>query len=491
MTATQVLESLQASPRRVFRAADRLTRPYRTIGVYLMVRRDVLGGLMQLARTEGNRVALRLGPYRLLIVNAPADVHAVLVAKQRAFQKARGAIFLARVLGDGLLTAEGETWRRARRLVQPALQSDALRALGPQMVTLTERHVREWADGQELDVAEEMGALAFTIASDTLFGFRDDRLNEEVRESLRLAMAFATRRVRRAVRVPLWVPTPGHRTFGQACRRLTDAVSRIVADSAPDPTAPPNLLTILRNATGADRQRLSRQELEDQCLTLLLAGHETTANALSWTWHLLAQNQDARAKLDAELDAVLGHEAARVDQVPRLPYLRAVVQESLRLYPPVWVVARQSVASFPLGTDTYPAGTRTLMVPWVMHHNPVWFPDPEAFRPERWLDGSARNLPQDAYLPFGAGPRSCVGRPFALLELTLVVATIARRFHLNEVDAAAVVPEPMITLRPRDGIRVRLQIRPHPTEPNDPTRPAPALATDACPFGAANAPTPA
>lgn len=456
-------EVLHYSRRRASLALRTLTRPWQTVSLFLKLRHDVLGGLTLLADTEGDRVLFRLGPVRVLVLNDPPAVHEILVAQHRAFRKPKGPLFLARILGDGLLTAEEPTWRHARRLIQPAFHSEALRAMGGQMVTLTERHLASWDTGREYDIADEMASLAFTIATDTLFGFRDDAVNREVRASISSAMRYANRRMYALVRIPTWIPTRNNREFSRASRSLTRAVNGIVAEREQHPVASPDLLNLLIHASGPDGEHFSAQEVRDQCLTLLLAGHETVANALSWTWHLLAEHPRVREVLEDELAATLGNASPSPDRLKDLPYLEAVVRESLRLYPPVWVLARQSTRSFRLGSQEFPARTRVLMAPWVIHRRASLFPDPNAFRPERWLDGSTNGLPAQAYIPFGTGPRLCIGRSFALLEMPLVVATISQRYRLYPVPGEAVVPEPLVTLRPRNGVRVV-------AEPRDPAR---------------------
>lgn len=434
-------------------------RPWEGLVLYLKLRRDILGTLTETVRKASGLLDVRIGPIRILLLSLPDDIQNVLITQNRAFHKAKGPIFKGGIFGQGLLTTEDEPWRRARRMIQPSFHRRAVAALGDTIVSLTRREILRWQDGEEREMASDMSALAFTIATETLFGFQGNAVNAQVRDGITQAMRYANRRQFSLARLPAWVPTPEARRFSLVCRQLDDVVSRIIEERTHQESAPQDLLNLLMDAVDREGNGFTPQELRDHCLTLLLAGHETTGNALAWTWYLLGQNPGVRAKMEKELSDHLGSASPTTDSLRNLPYLEAVVREAMRLYPPVWAMARRSTTPFRLGTTEYPANVHVIMLPWVVHRDPEWFTDPEEFRPERWLDGSAQNLPAFAYFPFGGGPRLCIARPFALTEIPLVVATICQQFRIHPVAGETVTPEPLVTLRPRRGVRVIIERR--------------------------------
>ena len=483
MLDAAALEVLNFSRRHVSQAVDTVRRPVRTIRLFFKIRRDVLPGLIRLANTEGDRLEVRLGRARLLLLSAPADVHEVLVSQYRAFHKPEGPISFRRVLGDGVLTSEGEIWRRGRRLILPAFHSDALQPLGAKMVELTLRRMdEEWRGGAEYDIVDEMTSLTFAVATEALFGFQDADLSAEVRDSISSGMRYASRRMYKIVRLPTWIPNRGTR----AAKRLRRAIGRILDEREKRNGAEPDLLSLIRGADESGGDGFTPEELKDQALTLLLAGHETTASALGWTWHLLSQNPAALARLESEIRTTLGGTLPSADNIRALPYLEAVVQEALRLFPPVWGLTRQAVEPFSLGSRTFPTGTRVVMLPWVIHRQASYFSRPDEFDPGRWLDGSMADQPRHAYIPFGAGPRTCIGRSFALMEMRLIIATVLQRYRMHAVPGHVVVAEALVTLRARQGVRVVLEPRtlvPDPPDGEEPFRPLVSeTASGGCPF---------
>lgn len=475
-------EVLNFSRRQVSHAVQTIRRPMRTVGLYLKIRRDVLPGLTRLANAEGDRLEFRLGRAHLLLLSAPADVHEVLVSQNRAFHKPAGPISFRRVLGDGLLTSEEEAWKRSRRLIQPAFHSEALLPLGAKMVEMTLRHMDAWQGGVEYDIVDEMTSLTFAVATEALFGFQDPVLSAEVRDSISTGMRYVSRRMYKVVRLPVWIPNRGTR----AARRLTRAIGQIMAERERRGGSSSDLLSLITRAGEAAGDGFTAEELQDQALTLLLAGHETTASALGWIWHLLAHHPEVRARLEDEIETKLGRTLPSPESLRALPYLDAVVQEALRLYPPVWGLTRQAVEPFLLGSRTFAAGTRVGILPWIIHRKGAFFAEPDVFNPDRWLDGSAAELPRHAYIPFGAGPRTCVGRSFALMEMRLIIATVTQRYRMQAVPGHTVVAEPLVTLRARHGVRVVLEPRAFVAGPSDggesirPEIPSPLRA--GCPF---------
>jgi cytochrome P450 len=436
-----------------------LTRGQHWLDLYRRLRDDPLGTFTAAAREYGDRVRLGIGPRELLLLSSPDDIEQVLVMQNRKFHKGRGLTFTSRVLGNGLLTSEGEFWRRQRRLAQPAFHRQRIAAMAHTMVDYAERHTGTWRDGEVRDIAEDMMRLTFAIAARTLFGVDVEDEADTVREVLTLAMRHTNRRIRALVRVPPWVPTPANRRFERAAARLDHVVLRIIQARREDPNAHDDLLGLLMGARDEDGSGLSDRQLRDESMTLLLAGHETTANALTWAWYLLDRHPAARAALEAEVDQVLEGRRPTPEDAGRLTYANAVVSEALRLYPPAWIIGRRAVEPFTLGPHTFPAGTQVLMSQWVVHRDPRFYDRPDQFLPERWLDGRTKGLPPFAYFPFGGGPRLCIGKPFALMEAVLVLAVTASRFRLELVEGHPVEPEPLITLRPRYGLKMTVRRR--------------------------------
>jgi len=310
-------------------------------------------------------------------------------------------------------------------------------------------------------MAKEMMALTLDIAVRTLFGTTLPGESEQVGRSLEFLMRYSLRKARSPIKIPESWPTPANRRADRETEFLDSLVYRIIAERQELKGAGDHkdLLSLLMGAMDEDGSQMTPRQLRDETMTLFLAGHETTALTLSWTWYLLSQNPKAEARLHEELRGVLAGRPPGLADIERLPYLQAVVTEVLRLYPPAYILARTSIAPSSIGGYDFPADTTIIMSQWVMHRDARYFDDPEAFRPERWLDGLEDRLPAGAYFPFGDGPRRCIGQNFALLESVLVIATVAQRFGFRLVPGHKVVPEPLVTLRPRHGILMRLDAR--------------------------------
>jgi len=421
------------------------------------MRRDWLGFLVGVAREYGDCAAFRLGPQRVVLVSHPDWIEQVLVRDSRGFGKTYFIRLLRPVLGDGLLTSEGNHWLRQRRLAQPAFHRARLAGYAGGMVACVEELLDGWRDGEVRDIHAEMMALTLRIVARSLFGADVAGETEEVGAAVEVLMDGYRGLRGSLIRLPRHWPTPGNRRLQRAARRLDDIVYGIIHQRREGAGAHDDLLSLLLGARDdQDGSGMSDRQVRDEVMTLFLAGHETTANALTWTWLLLARHPDAAARLVAETAAVLGDRAPTVEDVPRLTYTECVVRESLRLYPPAYVTGRAVREGCRLGDYWLPPGTTLLMSQWVVHRDPRFFADPEEFAPERWSNDLARRLPRFAYFPFGGGPRQCIGSGFAVMDLILLLAAISRRFRLALVPGQEIVPSPSITLRPREGIRMRL-----------------------------------
>jgi len=435
------------------------SRPWSTI---LALRRDPLRYLERIAARYGDIAHLRVGPYRLVYVNHPDLVHEVLVAKDASFIKGRALDQAKEVFGKGLLTSEGEFHKRQRRLIQPAFHRRRVEVYAESMAADAAAAAARWRDGETLDIAREMMTLTLRIVARSLFSV--DVEEESAREVGRaldgLIAAFSL------VAVPFGgllrkIPTPSARRAEQGRATLDALIYGLIDErrKAGAENAGEDLLSLLLAARDEDGGLMDAAQVRDEALTLFLAGHETTANALAWSWYLLALHPEIEARFHAELDAVLGDRLPGAQDVVDLPYTRQIFAESMRLYPPAWAVSRRSIEPVTIGGYPVPAGTGVLASQWVAHRDPRFFPDPLAFRPERWTEEFEGGLPKLAYFPFGGGPRLCIGMGFAKMEGVLLLATIGRRWRMRLVPGQRVEPHPRITLRPKNGVRVTLTRR--------------------------------
>jgi cytochrome P450 len=434
------------------------------LGLALQVLRDPLATLMRLAK-YGDIVCIRVFKQYRILLNLPEYVEQVTIVQQAKFHKSTLTKDVTeRLLGQGLLISEGDFWRRQRRLAQPAFHRSRIAEYGATMVECADTHSKAWRDGEIRDLAQEMMAMTLDIAVRTLFGTRLASEAGNVGHSLGFLMRYSLRKARSPLKIPESWPTPANRRAKRETEFLDSLVYRIIAErqkeidsGAPNPHN--DLLAMLMGAMDEDGTQMTPKQLRDETMTLFLAGHETTALTLSWTWYLLSENPLAEARLHEELQNVLGGRAPQVADLERLPFLKAVISEVLRLYPAAYTIARTSIVPCTIGGYDFPVDTTFVMSQWVMHRDARYFEDPEAFRPERWLDGLENRLPTGAYFPFGDGPRRCIGQGFALLELGLVVARVAQGFRFKLVPGHPVVPEPLVTLRAKHGIRMTVHAR--------------------------------
>jgi cytochrome P450 len=400
----------------------------------------------------GPIVRLRLGTLVFYLVADPDAIEQVLRRDSRLFIKDKGTRLLSGFLGQGLVTSEGELWRRQRRLAQPAFQLDQIQKYGAVMVDYALRLLADWRPGQTRNIHADMNRLTMEIAAQTLLGAsvagQADRVGQAMTAIMEYFGGWASL-------LPWlgWLPTPTNRRYRRACREL-DAVmyDTIARRRAEGETPGDDLLSRLLAARDDDGSRMTDAQLRDELVTLFLAGHETTALALSFCFYLLAQHPEAEARLLAELDEVLKGPTPTAQVVPRLRYTEWVVRESMRLYPPVPSIGREALQDCEVAGYHVPRGTQLALVQWVVHRDERWFDDPEAFRPERWDNDLARRLPRGAYFPFGDGPRICIGKEFAMLEAILVLATVAQRHRLALAPGFRLELLPSVTLRPRHGV---------------------------------------
>ncbi len=416
--------------------------------------RDPLAVFRGWAEEYGDIFYYRAGWIHVYFLNHPDLVESVLVRQYQNFLKDRVIRDSRWFFGDGLLTSEGEFWKRQRRLAQPAFHRDRILSFAGIMTQYAERATAKWPDGAVIDIHEEMMRLTLSIAVRALFHVEPEG-TREISHALNVLMrniAGARMLLPSFVRL---LPRPGLLEFRRAVRLLDETVYRIIGQNRVDGDSG-DLLSMLVAARDEDGSRMSNRQVRDHVMTFLLAGHETTALALSWAWHLLAQNPEAARTLREELHGVLGGRTPTVSDLPLLKYTEAVIKEAMRLYPPAWAIGRTAIQEFELAGYRIPAGANVVVSQWILHRDRRFFPDPMKFDPGRWLRDEARDLPRFAYFPFGAGPRQCIGAGFAMMEAVLVLAAIARKFQVSPARGRAVEPLPSITLRPKQGVWVEL-----------------------------------
>ena len=433
------------------------------------IRRDPLRFLADMRAAYGDILQFPIPDPPTYLVSDPEAVRRVLVTNARAYGKRTlQYTTLSLVTGDGLLTADTEQWRPQRRLVQPAFHHGTLELVADHVRAATDRLVAAWVanDGAVVDVDEAMMHLTLEVVGQSLFGSDLSGDAERLAEATLTALGVVVKKARTPLSVPVGVPTPTNVVLRRAVRQLDHAVAAMLSDRAARPLAdgeaPRDMLDLLLLAHDDDGSTLSQQQVRDQIVTFIVAGHETVASALTWAWQLLAANPDAAAALRAEVDSVCPHGSPAFADLPRLPYAAAVMDEVLRLYPPAWLVTRRAREADRLGDVPIAEGALVIISPWLVHRDAQAWADPERFDPTRFLDahGCRRRdvATMTAYLPFGAGPRLCIGRDMALLEGILVLAGLASRVELRSVGPAPKAL-PLVTIRPQGGLPMRVRRR--------------------------------
>lgn len=424
-----------------------------------LYRRDMLAFERALARDYGDVVSLRFGPRRAVLIAHPNDIYKVLVAEADKFRKS--VIYrelLSRVLGNGLLTSDGAFWQRQRRLVQPAFHHKRVLAYGAVMTAHAARMLETWRPGEVRAINRDMMRLTLGIVCKTLFDADVSSDADRVALALTAVLELVDVALEAPIFLPEWWPSP-HRRRQREARRILDEVVYSFIRRRRETGDTGDLLSMLLAAQGEAGERMSDRQVRDEAVTLVLAGHETTANALTWTFVLLAQHPEVEAQLHAELDSVLAGRLPTVEDLRWLEYTSLVIKESLRLYPPAPTIGREALADVELGGYRIPKGTIVVIPVHVAHHDARWFPEPEKFDPLRFTKEKEAARPRFAYFPFGGGPRICIGNSFAEMEANLLLAAIAQRFRLRLADSAPIIPKATITLRPSADVQMRLEAR--------------------------------
>jgi cytochrome P450 len=445
---------------------------------FLKFRRDPLSFFTSLQRTYGDIAGFSFGPQRVFLVSHPDWIEDVLVTSAKKFHKGVALQRAKRLLGEGLLTSEGAQHLKQRRTIQPLFHRQHVQGFADAMV----RHASRWRDGVSsgatLDMSSDMAGLALAIVGETLFSSDVQGDAVEVREAL--AAAFQTFDIAFLPGIEFFekLRLPAFARLKEARERLDRVIHRVIEErrgviDKPDGLSPPrpghdlvSMLLAARDPENPNEPGMTNEQIRDEAMTIFLAGHETTANAMAWTWHLLAAHPQIEAAWHAELGRVLDGRTPSVEDVPKLEYTRAIVAESMRLYPPAWTMGRRAIESHTIGGHAIEPGSLVLMSQWVVHRDPRWWSEPDAFRPDRWLNADAGNRgpgtsnhgrPKYSYFPFGGGSRICIGESFAWTEAILVLATIAQRWRFTTQSVVGL--EPRITLRPKN-LRMQAVARP-------------------------------
>lgn len=426
------------------------------LGHLTKFRRDPLKLLLDSAREHGDVVHLRFGPQDIYLLNHPDYIRDVLVTNSRNFVKSRGLEMAKKFLGESLLTSEGAFHRRQRRLAQPAFHRQRVNAYAAVMVEHASRTRNRWEQGETLDLWQEMMRLTLGIVGKTLFDADVESEASEIGKALTSVMQLFERITNPFAGLLDKLPLPSNVRWLKAKQRLDSTIHRIIDEHRASGVDRGDLLSMLMAAQDeeGDGGMMTDAQLRDEAMTLFVAGHETTANALTWTWYLLSQHPDVEARMHVEIDSVLAGRIPIADDVAKLRYTEMVFAESMRLYPPAWTLGRRVLSDYRVGEYVLPEGSIVLMSPWVTHHDARYFPEPFKFDPERWTPEARESRPKFSYFPFGGGPRVCIGEQFAWMEGVLLIATIAQQWKMRLAADQIVEPKPMITLRPRYGMRM-------------------------------------
>lgn len=423
-------------------------------------RHDQLAFLTSLAREYGAIVNFRFLYINAFLVSSPEYIHQILVEQADKFEKANLDHKIFDVfIGSGLVNSEGDFHRRQRRLVQPAFHSKRINAYAEVMVNYAEQMVEEWRGQSQIDIHEAMSTLTRRIVLKTLFDTDESPETEQIANSVETLNHLSEDSYKRGFTFPNWLPVPAVRKSREAVAEVDKLILGIIEQRRKSGGDQGDLLSMLLLAQDEDDGgQMTDRQVRDEAVTLFLAGHETTANTLAWTFYLLAKHPEVEVKLVEELDRVLAGRKPTLQDLGQLTYTDWVIKEAMRLYPPAWVLnARAPQVDVEIDGYTIPKGSNIFISPYVMHHDPRYFTDPESFKPERWANDFEKSLPRYAYFPFGGGPRVCIGNSFAIMEARLILANIAQQVEMTVTDT--VVPEPLITLRPCGEIRATIKPR--------------------------------
>ncbi|HWB13941.1 MAG TPA: cytochrome P450 [Pirellulales bacterium] len=431
------------------------------VGSLFEFRHDPTGFSLRMARDYGDAVHFLVGRQHVVQLNDPELIRDVLVTRHRAFSKGRGLDSAEIIFGNGLVRSEGDTHLRQRRLMQPAFQRERVAAYAPAVMEEAVAACRRWQEGESVDMFAQMMRITASIAVKALFSSDLEANFEQLGRDLKIAAEYLDQLTVPLARLLSRLPTPGRCRFMAARHRLDTIIYAMLRERRASGKSRSDLLGMLMAAQDdeGDGRGMSDLEVRDEAMVIFLAGHETTATALTWTWYLLAEHPSIEKELHEELDTVLDGRFPRLADLERLRYTRMVIAESMRLYPPVWLISRRALSDYAFSKWHVPAGTTIGMSQYVMHRDPRYYPDPETFDPLRWTDEELAKRPKYSYFPFGGGPRVCIGESFAWMEATLILATLCQIWRARTSPGHNVQLQPLIALRPRGGMPMQLERR--------------------------------
>lgn len=432
------------------------------LGHYLAFRRDRLAFYHDAARMYGDLIRLRFGPVDTYLVSHPDAIRHILQDNQRAYGRhAFGNRLLRFLTGDGILTSEGSTWLRNRRLAQPAFHRQRIASFGSLMTEATLAMLARWRTvTAPFNLAHEMSRLTMEIAGRALFSTDISDAAHAIGQVARVGVEYAQDRAVTFFPALLALPTARNRRYRRARQEADRLIYELIATRRRHPEEHHDLLALLMAARDEETgEGMSDHQLHDEMVTMLFAGQETTATALTWCFHLLSDHPEVEETLHDELRRVLGGRTPTTEDLPALPYTRMVLDETMRLYPPIWIMGRSALMADEVEGYLLPAHAMIAISPYVVHRHPAFWPNPTRFDPQRFTAEASATRPRFAFFPFGGGPRQCIGNGFALTEIVLVLATIAQQYHLRRLPTFRVEVEPLLTLRPRHGLMVRASER--------------------------------
>jgi cytochrome P450 len=416
--------------------------------------RDTLKFMLDI-RQYGDLAVFKFGPFNAYVATHPDLVHQVLVTDADKVRKPVGVVnAMYPVVGNGLFSSDGAFWKRQRKLVQPAFHTKRIGVYGQTMVDYASALGDRWQNGHTYAIEQSMTELTMQIIARTLFDADVSGETSELGQTIATVLDFVNHRLDQILPLPLWIPTATHRRFNQSVKRLDALIYRFIDERRKSGKDNGDLLSMLLMAQEEDGSQMTDRQVRDEAMTLFGAGHETTSVALTWTWYLLSQHPDVEARLHDELALVLGGRTPTIADLPNLPYTDMVIKEAMRLYPPAFIATRQTLEPITLGGYSIPKNSVVMLNIYGLHYDSRYFPDPERFDPERFSPENEKHIPKYAYLPFGGGPRVCIGNAFASMEARLILATLAQRFHLSLAPGHPVVPERKFTLRPKFGMKM-------------------------------------
>ena len=423
--------------------------------------RDMLGFLLRVRTEYGEIAYYKLGSRKMYLLSDPEHIKDVLVTHNRNFTKSRALKRAKIVLGEGLLTNEGVSHIKQRKLIQPIFHHKRIRGYGDTMAGYAHRMGEKWGDGAVLDIHKEMMRLTLAIVSKTLFGADVESESDEIGKSLTHLVNLFPRLIFPYSEYLDKLPLPGNKRCYDAIDHLDKIIYRLIDERRNSSTKKEDLLSMLLEAgdEGENGDGMSDKQLRDEALTLFLAGQESTANSLTWAFYLISQHPEVEKKIHEETVRVLDGRLPTLQNLGKLSYTQKVFKEALRLYPPAWAVVRRAIEDYQVGGYVIPAGADIFMSQYVVHRDPRFYKDPLAFDPDRWTADFESALPQFAYFPFGGGPRRCIGEPFAWMEGVIIIATIVSKWRMRLVPNQRIVPHALITIRPKYGMKMILEKR--------------------------------